>query len=257
MPHANDTMSSQTVNGDLTKSSASISHLTSYPVVHDSISAYKSNPLGQKTVNLAENAYHSFAAPVLNMFSGPYQYVSPYVNKADSIADSGLQKVDQTFPIVKKPTGELKDNVMSLALFPLRKTLEGKDYVFNTYSSEYQKVGGNSLMTTGKAMISTGLVVTSDSLGWLSNFLSAKKEQAKDYTGPKVDSASQFAREKADQAQQYASQKTGQAQQYASDTQNYAAQKTEQAKQTGSQKADQAKHSANQKTEQAKQKTGY
>jgi hypothetical protein len=135
--------------------------------------------LGQKSLSVVDQIYATFAKPLAPYLNGPYQYVSPYVSKADSIADSGLNKVDQTFPIVKTPTGELKNSVSDVALFPLRKAFEGKDYVFNTYGSEYKKVGGNGLMTTGKAMVSTGLVVTSDSLHWLSTYLGAKKEDAK------------------------------------------------------------------------------
>lgn len=136
--------------------------------------------------------------------SGPYQYVSPYVHKADSIADSGLSKVEQTFPIVKSSTGEIKNNVTDVALFPLRKALESKDYVFNTYGSEYKKVGGDSYVTAGKALVSTGLVVTSDSLTWLSSYLGARKEDAKNL----ANQAGQKGQQKKDHAKQTLNEKT-------------------------------------------------
>jgi hypothetical protein len=186
MPHAEDqNMSSQIVNGDK-PSSAFISHLASYPVINDSISTFKSNPIGQISIDLADQSYETFAKPVLPYFSRPYQYVSPYVHKADSIADHGLSKVEETFPIVKTPTGEIKNKVFSTIFYPARVAFEGKNYVFKTYGDQYKNIDGNTVVKTGKAMVTTGLVVTSDSLNWLSHFLGAKKEQAKQVTNEKM-----------------------------------------------------------------------
>ncbi|KAI9816084.1 MAG: hypothetical protein M1832_005167 [Thelocarpon impressellum] len=194
-------MTSRTVNGDGPHLSlASVNHFASYPLISDTISTFKSNPYGQKSLSLADQIYATFAKPLYPYLSGPYQYVSPYVSKADSLADSGLSKVEQTFPIVKQPTGQLRNSVTDVAFLPLRKATEGKDYVLNTYSSEYGKVGGDGLLTAGKAVISTGLVVTSDSLGWLSSFLSAKKDDAKKVAGQ----AQQKAGQKKEQAKQAA-----------------------------------------------------
>ena len=109
----------------------------------------------------------------------PYGYVAPIVAKADAMADGGLSKVDETFPIVKEDTDKIKGTVLDYAFFPFRLAGEGKDYALNTYSNEYKKCGGDGVVAGGKALITTGLVFTSDSLAWLSSFLSAKKEQAK------------------------------------------------------------------------------
>ncbi len=109
----------------------------------------------------------------------PYGLVAPIVAKADAIADGGLSKVDETFPIVKEDTKKIKGTVLDLAFFPIRLAGEGKDYALNTYSSEYKKCGGDGVVAGGKALITTGLVFTSDSLSWLSSFLNAKKEDAK------------------------------------------------------------------------------
>ncbi|KAI9801513.1 MAG: hypothetical protein M1833_002745 [Piccolia ochrophora] len=171
-------MAPPTVNGEK-QSSAFLSHLTSIPVISDSISGFKANPYGQKSLNLADQGYVTFAKPILPYLSGPYQYVSPYVAKADSLADTGLSKVEDTFPIVKTPTDKLKGTVFDTVFFPVRLASDSKDYVFKTYGSEYKKVGGEGIVTSGKAVITTSLVVTSDSLGWLSSFLGAKKEQTK------------------------------------------------------------------------------
>ncbi|KAI9852940.1 MAG: hypothetical protein M1838_003734 [Thelocarpon superellum] len=192
-------MSSPAVNGD-TSSSASLSHITSYPVVHDSISTFQSNSIGQHTIHLADTVYTTIAKPLVPYLEGPYQYVSPYVVQVDSIANSGLDKIDKTFPIVKTPTGELYSVVVDTAFYPVRVAFEGKDYVFKTYDSEYKKVGGDGLVTAGKALVSTGLVVTSDSLSWLSSFLGSAKEEIKS-AGTQV---GQKATQKKDQAKQAA-----------------------------------------------------
>jgi len=186
MPHAEDsTMSAPTVNGDKA-SSQFISHLTSYPVVSDSISTFKSNPYGQKSLDLADHGYKSIVAPVLPYAQGPYGYVKPYVAKADELASDGLTRVDKTFPIVKQDAEQIKTTVLDVAFMPLRMAFQGKDYVFKTWGNEYKKCGGDGLVAGGKAMITTGLVVTSDTLNWLSTFLAQKKEEAKDFTKEKT-----------------------------------------------------------------------
>lgn len=185
MPHAeSDTMAAK-VNGE-TPSSAFLSHLTSYPAISDAISTFKSNPYGQKSLELSTHGYNVLAKPVLPYFSKPYEYVSPYVKKADSIGDSTLDTIDTKFPAVKKPTGELYDNATGFAFFPIRKAAEGKDYVFKTYNSECKKVGGEGLVTYGKAAVTTSLVVTSEALSWLSHFLGQKKAEAKEVANEKL-----------------------------------------------------------------------
>ena len=118
--------------------------------------------------------------------SKPYEYVSPYVKKVDSIGDSTLSTIDSKFPVVKKPTGELYDNGKAFVFYPLKVGNEGKDYVFKTYSTEYKKAGGEGIVSYGKAAISTGLIVSSDTLSWLSGFLSKKKTEAKEVANEKM-----------------------------------------------------------------------
>jgi hypothetical protein len=173
------------VNGE-SPSSAFLSHLFSYPVISDSISTFKSNPYGQKALSLSDSGYKTFAKPVLPYLSKPYSYVDPYVKRADSIGDSTLSTLDSKFPVVKKPTGELYDNATGLAMFPLKKGKEGKEYVFGVYGREYKKVGGEGIVTYGKAAMTTGLIVSSDALSWLSEVLSQKKKVAKEVTSEKI-----------------------------------------------------------------------
>ncbi|EKD12028.1 CAP20-like protein [Drepanopeziza brunnea f. sp. 'multigermtubi' MB_m1] len=173
------------VNGDA-PSSAFLSHLFSYPVISDSISTFKSNPYGAKSLSLSSSLTHTFADPLMPYLSKPYQYVSPYVKRADSIGDSTLSTLDSKFPVVKKPTGELVEDGKKMVFFPLMKGNEGKEYVFGVYGSEVKKVGGDGIVTWGKAAIATGLVVGGDAVGWLQGFLAGKKAEAKEVSNEKL-----------------------------------------------------------------------
>jgi len=191
MPHSEDStpkkMAPQ-VNGEA-PSSAFLSHLFSYPVISDSISTFKSNPYGAKSIDIFTTSSTKgleLTKPLHPYFTKPYQYVSPYVKKADSLGDSTLSTIDSKFPVVKKPTGELYNDGKSFVFFPLKKGTEGKEYVFGVFGSEKKKVGGEGLVTVAKATVATGLVVSSDALSWISTFLSKKKAEVKEVTNEKL-----------------------------------------------------------------------
>lgn len=123
---------------------------------------------------------------MLPWFARPYQYVSPYVQKADSIGDKTLDRIDERFPIVKKPTNDLYNETKGLILFPYNKGLEGKDHVFEVYSSEYKKNEQAGLVAHGKAAVTTVLVVSNETLTWLGGFLHAKKEETSQSVSEKI-----------------------------------------------------------------------
>jgi len=175
------------VNGE-TPSSAFLAHLVSYPVISDGISTFKSNPYGAKSLSLTQDTYTKISKPLLPYLSKPYEYVSPYVKKADSLGDSTLSTIDSKFPYVKKPTGEIYESGKSIVFFPLNKGLEGKDYVFGTYKGEVKKVGGEGIVTYGKAAVATGLIVGGDAYSFLVSFLGAKKAEAKEVAKEKTSS---------------------------------------------------------------------
>ncbi|KAI9648033.1 hypothetical protein NHQ30_002661 [Ciborinia camelliae] len=173
------------VNGE-TPSSAFLSHLTSYPLIHDSISTFKSNPYGQRSIDLTATSYEKFGKPFIPYLQKPYQYVSPYVAKADSLGDSTLSTLETKFPAVKKPTGELYSDGKSLVFYPLTKSSEGKEYVLGKYNGEVKKTEDQGILGYGKALLSTGLIVSSEAFQWLSQFLSAKKAEAKETANDKM-----------------------------------------------------------------------
>ncbi|KAL8702722.1 MAG: hypothetical protein Q9201_004098 [Fulgogasparrea decipioides] len=195
MPHAEQS----TVNGEK-PSSQFLAHVTSYPAVSDSLDAIENNPYGKKGIELANEGYNKVVAPVIPYAERPYGYVKPYVQKADELADDGLKKVDAKFPIVKEDTEKIKGSILNIAFLPFRLANDGKDYVLSTYNKEYKKCGGDGYIAGGKALITTGLVVTSDSLAWFANYLNQKKEEGKDV----AKDTKEAAKEKKDAAQEKA-----------------------------------------------------
>lgn len=161
-------------------------HIVSYPLVIDSISTIKSNPYGAKSINMAHNLSHHIVTPVLPYAQRPYGYVAPYMAKVDELADSSLNLVDDTFPMVRSDAKQLQGGIKQLIFFPIGVAMQGRDYVFSTYGNEYQKCGGQTYLDGGKALITTGLVITSDSLAWLSSFLTQKQQEAKEVVREKT-----------------------------------------------------------------------
>jgi hypothetical protein len=155
-------------------------------VVNDSVSTFKSNPYGQRSIELGDSAYRNFAAPFIPYFSKPFQYVSPYVKKADDLGDKTLSKVDEKFPIVKKPTNEIFNDAKTIALFPLRVGQTGKEHVFSTYEVEFKKVDGNGLASYGKAAITTALILTTETLTTVSSYLNNRGKDAKETISEKA-----------------------------------------------------------------------
>ena len=206
------------------------------------MATFKSNSYGAKSIDLTNETYKKFVEPLVNTpyAQKPYGYVAPYVQKADSLASDGLSRVDQTFPIVTKDSETIKNTVINFAFAPFRIVFEGRDYVLDTYGQEYKKCGGDGYVAGGKAMITTGMVVTSDTLAWLSSFLAQKSEQGKDYASQKYDQAHGYA----DSASKYAHERS-------SEAIKLAQQKAEEAKQLAYKKGDQAKQAAQDTKEKA------
>jgi hypothetical protein len=162
-------------------------HLTSYPIVDDGIHTFKSNQYGQKSIEIGDSVYRTLASRLNFLLARPYEYVAPYVERADHLGAQTLERVDEQFPAVKKPTAELYNDTKALILLPLHKGLEGKDHVLNVYANEYKKAGEDkSLITSGKAAIAAALIVTGDSINWVSSWLKAQKADKAEALNEKV-----------------------------------------------------------------------
>lgn len=187
-------------------------HLTSYPVVSDGIETFKNNPYGAKSLDIAETTYTKLGKPVMPYLRTPYSYAAPYVAKADSLADKGLEQVDTRFPIVKEDTATLKDTVLNYAFLPFRLAGEGRNYVMSTWEDQYNKTAsrnnrGNGLSTSILALVSTQLQIAADGVNVFADYFGPKKEEAKQRSDSmlnnmynKVNAYGQEAKKKADQA---------------------------------------------------------
>ncbi|RKF71832.1 hypothetical protein GcM1_250242 [Golovinomyces cichoracearum] len=187
MPHSEkgSKMAPQ-INGEARQTSEFLSHLKSYPVISDSITTITSNRYGAKSLSLTTSSYEKISKPLLPYLRTPIAYISPYAAKADSFGKSTLSSFDSRFPAVKKPTGQLIEDGKAVVFFPLRKGFEGKDYLKNIFGTEKKKIGGDGLINYGKAVITTGLIVTSETLNWFNGFLTEKTDQVKELKNQKI-----------------------------------------------------------------------
>ncbi|EXJ82774.1 hypothetical protein A1O3_06589 [Capronia epimyces CBS 606.96] len=178
-------MGEATVNGDLPHS-AFFSHLSSYPLVSDSVKTIKGNPYGAKSIDLTNAGYAKFVKPAVPYLETPASYAKPYVAKADELGDKLLSKIDEQVPIVKSETKDIQSKLHGYINWPLETANNTKDWAFKTYGDEYKKCGGDGVVAGGKAVITTSLVLSSDVLKWVSSFLQAKKEEAKEIAQEKT-----------------------------------------------------------------------
>lgn len=227
-------MSSPTVNGD-SSHSQTISHLTNYPLVSEILKTYQSNSLGAKTISAYNSAYTTFVDPVKPYLQTPYSIVSPYLETVDGFGDRSLSTIDNHFPALKSTDFEkLKGTTYDVVSFPFKVAGSTRDYAFTTYNDEYKKTGGEGVVTSGKALISTQIRIAAEALQAIGNFLGPKKDDLQ----ANYEKVKKNGLEKVGQAQSYATEKTNQAK-------GYATEKTDQGKKVTQEKAEQAKQHAN------------
>lgn len=155
-------------NGE-TPNSKVLSHLHSYPVVHDSVETFKTHPYGSKALGLAQNTYKSVIAPFHPYLATPYSYLHPYLTRADQIGDNTLSKLETHLPIVKEDTSKVKE----VALSPYT-------YVANTWQDEYKKTQRqDGLVKTGIVVLSTELKIVSDACDVFLAYWNKGKETTK------------------------------------------------------------------------------
>ena len=138
MPHATTTTTTTMTNGDSPKNSSKfLTHLSSYPVVSDSVSTFQNHPYGKKSLEIADGVYTKYGKAVEPYLEKPYGYAKPYVAKADELADSGLSHVDERFPIVKEETTSLVEKGKGVVWWPFAVAGQGRDYVVGTWNGQY------------------------------------------------------------------------------------------------------------------------
>lgn len=169
MPHA-------TTNGEKT-SSQFIDRLASLPAVDEGIKNFQANPYGKKSLEVADNVYARFGKPVEPYLETPYGYAKPYVQKADELATSGLEHIENHFPIVTKDTNTIIETSKSYVFWPY-------NYVSSTYSDEYAKTAkhndrGGGVVTGVLALVCTELKIASDFFQSVAEFLGPKYEEGK------------------------------------------------------------------------------
>ena len=100
----------------------------------------------------------------------PYAYLQPYLSAADGLGNSTLVTLDNNFPLITKDTATVRDTVADYVLVPVRLPLtfahRGREYLAQTYGREYRSCGGEGVVSMGKAMLGTGLVVVGDAVSW-------------------------------------------------------------------------------------------
>jgi len=172
-PHATDdgnmsNKSAPMTNGE-TPSSKILSHLNSYPAIHDGVETFKSNPYGSRALTLASNTYNSVVAPLHPYLRTPYSYLSPYLERADQLGDSGLSTLETHLPIVKEDTSKLKEYAFS----PV-------SYVQGAWQDEYNKTHyNNGVVKMGVAAVSFELRMISDACDVVLGYLNKSKEETK------------------------------------------------------------------------------
>ncbi|KAL2196016.1 hypothetical protein P885DRAFT_70146 [Corynascus similis CBS 632.67] len=147
-----ESKASPVTNGD-SPHSDTLRHLLTLPAVQDGVRAFSTNPLGRISIQLTNSAYHMVGAPVLSLFGKPLSYVTPYAQRVDEFGVQTLSKVEEKYPIVKKPSPELLKGAREAAYAPVR-------HVTEVYNGAYQKTSGNHTIASGKAAAKTAVVVS-------------------------------------------------------------------------------------------------
>lgn len=155
-------------------------------MVSDSISLFTSNPYGAKSLEYADQSYVRFAKPVLPYLATPYSYIAPYLTRADSLGDQGLSQIDSRFPIIREDAQKIRGAIYHHAAYPVRLAGDVRDHVYDTYGTEYKKCGGDGIFASGKAIITTSLVLSSESLTWASTWFQTTKQEIKDVVHEKA-----------------------------------------------------------------------
>ncbi|KAJ5337374.1 uncharacterized protein N7506_005396 [Penicillium brevicompactum] len=127
-----------------------------------------------------DKSYARLAKPVLPYTSIPFSYLSSYLAHADTIGDRGLTQIDLRLSIIQEGIQKPRDPIYKGAFLPIHFARDVKHQVFAIYGAEYEKCGGNGVLSSGKAMITTSLALSQESLSWVSTVLQKKSDVMKE-----------------------------------------------------------------------------
>ncbi|KAK3297892.1 uncharacterized protein B0H64DRAFT_393340 [Chaetomium fimeti] len=133
--------------------STTLRHLLTLPAVQDGVRAFSANPIGKMSIRLTNSVYELVGAPMLSLFNKPLAYVIPYAQRADEFGVETLYKVEEKYPLVKKPSSELLSDAKEAASQPAR-------HVAEVYNGAYKKAGTNHTIASAKAAVETAAIVT-------------------------------------------------------------------------------------------------
>jgi len=190
-------MGDASVNGDMPYS-ATLDHIQKYPLVADGISTFKSYPIGQKSIDITNSAYSSLVKPAFPYLETPASYAKPYVSKADELGDSILKKVDEKVPVVKSETKDIQSYIYSWVHWPIDVVDEGKKYTFTTFDKQYKACGEDGVVAFSKALVTSGLIVSSDAAHYLASLLQKKQAELADVAAKTGSDAKETVKEKTD-----------------------------------------------------------
>ncbi|KAK4102000.1 hypothetical protein N658DRAFT_495933 [Parathielavia hyrcaniae] len=140
------------LNGE-SPQSTTLRHLLTLPAVQDGVRVFKANPLGNMSIQLGYSAYNMVGAPMVSLFNKPLSYVTPYVQRVDQYGDQTLSRVEEKYPMVKKPSPELLSDAKQAVYAPVR-------HVTEVYNGTLQRTGGMYVVASGKAAAKTVVVVS-------------------------------------------------------------------------------------------------
>ncbi|KAK4122786.1 hypothetical protein N657DRAFT_480253 [Parathielavia appendiculata] len=143
------------LNGDSPRSTT-LRHLLTLPAVQDGVRVFKTNPVGRMSIQLGYTAYNMVAAPMMSLLNKPLSYVTPYVQRVDEFGDQTLSKVEEKYPVVKKPSPELINEAKKVAYAPMR-------HVTEVYNGSLQRTPGGYVVASGKAAAKTVMYVSAES----------------------------------------------------------------------------------------------
>ena len=99
---------------------------------------------------MADAAQTRLIAPFIPYAKGPYEYVAPYVDRADNLSVNGLSKFDERVPIFKEDTEKIKQTVFGYAFYPFNLLNRSRHSASEGYHSGYDSKSTNGAASTSQ-----------------------------------------------------------------------------------------------------------